>query len=332
MKSFLFFLLFSAVLYGQNWKDNRVDYDLLCEYIGNPVFAQKIHSLLLFIPEIEASTKLAINLNHDRAQVLPYTNYYIKKRLYDNVNDLYAYELSSILNASNVPAAVACTIASHRCILQESILMHVGVYNKPLPFKILSSVPLEEYWRAILLSYVLGLCDLHEGNVGISLQGEVIYFDNDGLRFYTNKLHRSSTGIRSFFITSLMDWPQYEAAVDEKLAEDLKDLLLFWKSCGDRIRQYGTIRSLDKGYIQSILSRIEIALSFPFQMGATFRQFYAFLFPQIAIGLDDLSARVSGLLKERVGHGRALYWYIKRQESKTIPPEIVSWLTQYFPL
>jgi hypothetical protein len=259
---------------------------------------------------------------------------FVKRRWFDNVNDVSAWQLCQLLEMENIPEAIAYCAGSYWCVIQRAIPLNTGKLYHPPTSKFTSRVSLEEYWKAALLSFVLGFEDLHGANIGITSDGKIIYFDNDNLYNYTTTLSKSGAFFHHFFVTSLMDWPQYQHLIDESLAQKLQALVQLWKSKQAQILQHPLINQhrpdhVPDNYLESIVERINILSSFNFASGINFQNFYAFLYPELASGLDDLRLIVNQKTLHKMERGSALFYCSKNATDPNLKDSLTQWETKY---
>lgn len=258
----------------------------------------------------------------------------VKKRASGNIYELFAWEFSYLFHGSEflVPS-FPIEISGKRVVVQE---MEPFTYKKD---KVMAEAPkevkkisLEEYWRAHLLAYLLGLADLVGQNVGVSPIGHIRFFDMESSLQYTNIPHRTTRSFKTGFVSQSLEWSQYRESLDAKTASRMRKLVQSLENIEEKLDKYIACRGVSV-YLEGLLHRIEKVRGFSFEEGKTFRDFYGFIFPQIDEGLDELSAIASDILGKKVDHGSALIlicrWMDQYNLSAKQKQAVENWIATY---
>lgn len=300
------------------------------QVIKYPQFFEKKQKLFAFSDALSLNSNLIREIKKSRYRggkyLLKRGSCYLKKRHEGNaMNDLYVWELASVLQENpNIPAVIVYRFKDMDMLIQEAVEMEIGLAYKGSP-KSARQVGLEEYWMGNLISYVLGLCDLHAGNIGITKDLRMVFFDNEFLDEYTNvpRFKHFAINEHSIFISGSFDWPQYRLVVDEILANKLTALASSWTDAIESIRVYSKMRNLPQKYVDAIVRKIELISDFPFRNGVRFADFYAYLYPELSEGLDDLCAIVGKCMGRKIGPGTALSKILQLNGSRSTGVEQV---------
>lgn len=273
-------------------------------------------------------------LNVKKIWIYPKDLLVIKKRRNNHIHELFAWEVACLLGGSlYVTPSFPLEVAGKRVIIQK---LEPLVYRKEKITKsftaALKKVSLITYWKAHLTAYILGLGDLAACNIGISPEGQIRFFDTESSFSYHNHPIRTSFGFTTGFIAESLEWPQYEEMLDERAEKSLQDFVEGLAYLEEQIDAYRGYRSFDLSE-EGLRYRLNKVRNFTFCRGRSFRDFYAEVYPRIALGLDELSQIVSRIYREPVGHGRALF-FICRYANRTSlaikeKKRIEEWLNRY---
>ncbi len=272
----------------------------------------------------------------DRKMILlrPREGIVIKKRANDSIDELISWELSYILGKGDflVPS-FPVEIAGKKIVIQK---MEPFTFKKD---KVMESIPkdakkvtVEEYWKAHLQAYLLGLEDLVGQNIGVNALSHIRFFDMEASLQYLNNPCRSQRSFKTGFISQSLEWPQYNQPLDRKTVASLEKFVEALSSVESKLEKYLLCREASLN-VEGLLFRLEKVRTFPFQEGSSFRDFYGFLFPKLSPGLDELADIASEILQRPVDHGSALIlifrWIDLYDLSSSQKRAIENWITRY---
>ncbi|MES2200482.1 MAG: hypothetical protein V4489_10015 [Chlamydiota bacterium] len=258
----------------------------------------------------------------------------IKKRSNDRMLELFSWELSYLLGGGDflVPS-FPVEIAGKKVIIQK---MEPFTFKKD---KVMESIPkeakkvtVEEYWKAHLQAYLLGLGDLVGQNIGVNALNHIRFFDAEYSLCYLNEPVRTELSFKPGFMSQSLEWPQYRQPLDHKTVTSLKRYIESMASLESKLETYLLCRAAPVN-VEGLLFRLEKVRTFPLEEGSTFRDFYGFIFPKLNPGLDELARIVSGILQRTVDHGSALImlcrWIERYDLSSSERRAIESWMSRY---
>lgn len=258
----------------------------------------------------------------------------VKKRANNNINEFFTWELSYLLGGSGflVPS-FPIEIAGKRIIIQE---MEPFTFKKDKIMESVSKevkrVSVEEYWKAHLQAYLLGLGDLVGQNIGVNILSHIRFFDMESSLHYDNSVSRTPISFKSGFISQSLEWPQYRKPLDQKTAASLKKYINSMDFVESKLEAYLRCREAPVN-VEGLLFRLEKVRTFPLQEGSTFRDLYGFIFPQMDQGLDELSIIASDILQRPVDHGSALIlisrWLDRHNLSSSQKRAVEDWMSRY---
>lgn len=259
-------------------------------------------SLKKTIKEERNDHKLVIYQNKD--------NLIIKKRRNNCINELFVWELSYLLNASEfVVPSFPVQMEGKTVIVQKRELIVTGKEESNCPpEKIVEAVSLRTYWKAHFLAYLLGFRDLAGRNIGINPEGLIRFFDNEASLRYNNGLE-----ITIPFVSQSFDWPQYRIPLDIQTVDYLKHFVKSLSHFESKLQQYLSIRQIPFSQ-EDFAVRLEKVRRFPLKKGACFRDFYGQIFPELDPGLDDLNRIVERIVGRKVDHGSALFFLLRKKK------------------
>ena len=257
----------------------------------------------------------------------------IKKRRRNHIHDLYAWEFSCLLGASEfVVPAFPVEIAGKRVVLQKKESFEYGSRKVSEYFKTrIQKVSLETYWKAHLLAFLLGLGDLAARNIGVNSEGVIRFFDNESSFIYYNQPMKNNTSFTTGFICHSFDWPQYRKPLDRTTAENIKNYVRTLLNSEEMINAYSAFRPIK--FEEGLFFRFEKIRSFAFEEGVTFRDFYGSVYPRMSQGLDELNQIVKEILKRKVDHGSSLFyscrWIKNHPPSPQQKAALQQWVNTY---
>ncbi|MBS0627957.1 MAG: hypothetical protein JSS09_07085 [Verrucomicrobia bacterium] len=271
----------------------------------------------------------------DKLTLLDFSDQVVmKKRRNDHIYELFAWELSCLLGLSTymVPS-FPIEIEKKKAMVQskEKFTYGKGKLSVP-PLRDVNTVSLESYWKAHFCAYLLGIADLVGKNIGIGNSGNILFFDAEVSFSYQNEPFRTKNGFSTGFIAQSFEWDQYNTPLDETTSQSLKNFVKGLSNIEDTLRLYEEFRSfpiLSDGFTY----RLQKIREFVFQEGASFKEFFRFIYPKLGSGLDKLSHQVSEILQKKVGHGNALIFMTRQVHryplSSSQKKSLDKWLNTY---
>ena len=258
----------------------------------------------------------------------------LKKRRNNHIHDVYAWEVSYLLKASQyLSPSFPVEIATHRIVIQPIEKFEVGKGKSEAHSPAtLQKVTLETYWKAHLTAYLLGLADMAGRNIGVTLDGTIRFFDTEISFCYFNTPIRTETSFTSGFILQSFDWPHYRQPLDPSTTKKIrafiqaldhveKDLAIY--------RKYRPLAIPEEGF----LTRLNLVRTFPLKEGLSFRDFFGFTSPKMSSGLDQLYRIVNGIVKRKGDHGSTLFYTCRWMKNQSLTPEqhaaIHHWIDEY---
>lgn len=238
---------------------------------------------------------------------------FIKKRRNDCINELFIWELSYLLNSPEfIVPSFPVHIGGKAVIVQKKEMIEIGKGEFDCPSEdLLKKVSLKNYWKAHILAYLLGFRDLAGRNIGVNTGGMIRFFDNESSFKYVSI--KNGGGFTIPFVSQSFDWPQYRIPLDQKTAESLKHFVNSLSDFENELKQYISLRKLTISE-QDLNLRLHMLRNFPLKKGATFRDLYGSLFPQLSPGLDQLNHIVGKIVNHKVDHGTALYFVWRKKK------------------
>ncbi|MBM3197756.1 MAG: hypothetical protein FJZ58_00685 [Chlamydiae bacterium] len=248
-------------------------------------------------------------LNEGQKIVLPHPRegFLIKKRQYDRIHEFYAWEISFFLDEHpSVVWAFPLYLEGKKVIVQKMEPFFLGRGRREMPpSSEIKKVSVEEYWKAHLKAYILGLGDLLGRNIGIHPDGRIRFFDAEYCFSYKNRPYRDGNGVMLGFRAESMDWPQYRMPLDRQTAKNLQDFIQSLSYIEEKLLFYEEARGISL-FSEGTHERLALLRSFLLQEGKIFRDFIGHIYPTLDPGLDQLSQIVSSIYKRKVDHGAAL--------------------------
>jgi len=258
----------------------------------------------------------------------------VKKRSCNNTIEFFAWEVACLTGGADflVPS-FPLEIGGKIVIVQR---MEPLSFSKERVIESVSSearkVGVEEYWKAHFTAYLLGINDLVAQNVGINPLGHIRFFDVESGFGYRNYPYRTETGFNPGFVAQSLEWPQYRKPLNSSEAVELTRFVEGLSSFEVELEKYLALRQAEID-VEDLLFRLQKIRDFPIEEAKTFCDFYAFIFPKMASGLDELSGIASKILKRKVDHGSALMtvsrWIYKYELSSSQKKTIENWISNY---
>ena len=146
------------------------------------------------------------------------------------------------------------------------------------------------------------------------------FFDNESSFKYVSDQIGSQGSFTIPFVSQSFDWPQYRMPLDSKTAESLRHFVDNLSDFEHRLNQYISIRGLTISE-QDLRLRLNKLRNFPLNKGATFRDFFGFLYPQLDHGLDPLNQIVERIVHHKVDHGTSLYFIWRKKKKYSLSAE-----------
>jgi len=327
------------------WNENYINDSLLLTQVipyyqcDKSNYFSNIQEFLGLTYKIEQNRGLVnkiIELNHNSKINFPdpSSGLIIKKRLYNNIDEAYAWELSYLLEGNNfITPSFPLQIGNNTTIIQKWEYFKKGAWlTLHPPQHVIKKVSLENYWKAHFLAFILGHNDLSGANIGITPRGTIRFFDNEGI--FQRELIPKKTQDAFFvsFVSVSFDWPQYRMPIDKHTAQRLREFIIQINKNKPQILLYSEIRGIPKAG-NFILENIEILNQFDISEGKSFLSFIGFLYPTLIDGLDKLNKIVAKVLHPNIDHGVALFFATRMVKyynlSIQIRNELNAWIDQY---
>ncbi|NGX53783.1 MAG: hypothetical protein K1000chlam4_00502 [Chlamydiae bacterium] len=344
-RSVVLVLSFSSILAFANWNDDyladslRLSRTVQCMnndfYVSRLLSFEELKNHLIDDSELNAALKsnsVADKIIYWREQA----NCIIKKRPHDRINDAYVWELSLLLSMPDcVVPTYPVEIANKKVVIQNLENLTFGSWIVIPNHESVRSVSLEDYWKAHLLAYILGFSDLSGMNIGIGDDQKIRFFDNEDVFSGNSAPCRSGRFFQVEFVSTAFDWPQYRAPISHNFAQELGAYATSLLDKKGELMHYVQIRNIPPGAEHGIQERMELLSQFAFSEGTTFRDFYAFLYPNMASGLDELSDLVGKILNRKIDHGIAVFFATRTIRywglSEEVQFELDQWIEKYIP-
>ena len=258
----------------------------------------------------------------------------IKKRQKQRIHELYVWEVSCLLGASEfVVPSFPVEIAGQKMIVQPMEFFAIGRGEEKVPpSSFVKKVPLHEYWKSHLAAYIMGLGDLVGINIGVNSRGVVRFFDTESSFRYVNQPRSVKKLFKTGFVMESFEWPHYRKALSEQDVEELERFILGLSQLEEKIERYLEYRPFEVD-LEGLFYRLAKVRSFSFEAGRSFREFYGYLFPRMNEGLDELNHIVGHIVKRRVDHGASILFACRRQEHYKMSSEerksLQKWINVY---
>lgn len=257
-------------------------------------------------------------------------NVVLKKRSNDNLCELFAWEISTLLGCDScVVPSFAMEIAGKKVVAQR--LEPFSVTKVPMR-SLLQKVSLGTYWKAQLQAYLIGVKDLMGKNIGITEAGEIRLFDLESCFCYQNHPCKHSNAFHTGFLMQSFMWPQYYQPLDETSLDSLKSFLELLYLIEERILLYLKHRSFSLD-LHGFTYRLNKIRNFNWETGQSFDDFYRFLFPRVALGLPCLNEIIGRSIQKKVDGVEALLFlrkgYKKEKLSSSARKDLKKWIDAY---
>lgn len=332
--SLIIFSFFLAVTLHADWNQTFDEQsNLLMKELPafqNPTYLQQykffIKARKLLLEDVDVTRKIQkVDLGKKRMLFKKKNNLIIKKRCNNHIHELYTWELSYLLGSQEfIVPAFPVEIGGKKVVVQKIEPFTFGSYPAQ---EILEKVSLETYWKAHIQAYLLGFCDLAGNNIGVNAEGKIRFFDNEACLGYYNHPIKAGLSFATGFVSHSFNWPQYRTPLDKQTAKILNDFVHSFAHVEEQLKVYGLHRSLP--FSTGINFCLEKVRNFPIKEGATFRDFYGSIYPQMSAGLDELNQIVGQILGRNVDHGTALFIICRKLKHYTLSPEIKFALDQW---
>lgn len=257
----------------------------------------------------------------------------LKKRACNNIREAFVWELAFILSSADlfIPS-FPIDIEGIKVIVQpKRDIFHADLLSLP-PREFIAKVTVVDYWRAHLLTYLLGFGDLSGKNIGLNPYSKMIFFDNEDSFAYEKDYFNNGHSLYVGFVSIAFDWPQYRKSLSEL---EFKQIQAFIASLSDVeafLESYSMFRPLPFNKDLFIQRLVKIR-EFPLRAGLSFKDFYSCLYPQISGGLDVLNCLMSSILGRKVDHGISLFFltrmFERHQMSSRNRQVLEAWIKKY---
>lgn len=238
---------------------------------------------------------------------LPKEKIILKKRKHNHIYELFAWEISTLLGIDScIVPSFAFEIGGKKVIMQKMEFFSIGEKETDIPSSFyLNRVSLENYWRAHLWAYLLGIKDLSGKNIGVNEDGEIRLFDVGSCFNYQHRPKRDKGAFHTGFFLQSLGWPHYRQPLEERTVIALRRFIDALSCMEDDIELYLLYRPFpfDK---DGFLRRLDTLRDFYFESGTTFCDFYSFLFPRVGKGFDSLCKILGRALDRKIDHADAL--------------------------
>ena len=261
-------------------------------------------------------------------------NIILKKRRHDCLKELFAWEISTLLGIDScIIPSFAFEIGGKKVILQKMELFCIPEKETGIPSNFyLNRVSLEDYWKAHLWAYLLGINDLSGDCMGLTEEGEIRLFNVESCFNYQKRPKRNKGAFHTGFFMHSFLWPHYSYPLEERTVISLRRFIDALSFIEDEIELYLFYRpfSFDR---DGFFYRLERLRDFYYTSGTTFCDFYTFLFPRIGKGFDPLCKIWGRSLDKKVCHAEALLFSHKGCKKGSLSEknrkEFEKWMNSY---
>jgi len=208
--------------------------------------------------------------------------YIVKKRLKIKDRDETTWKIASLLSlGSYVAPALTQEMNGDSLSLSPWLNFRLDGHSSYLtasPQPTLKDLPLHEFWKGLLLAYLLDFDDLWYPNLAVSPSHTMIFFDNDrSLQFEPSHLPFASTAF---------DWEHFATPLSRKSCRKLELFIKTLESNFEGVHTYCNLKHLD--FYPHIQQRLEKIKAFPLQEGEIFQNFLFYLYPHFKAELPKL--------------------------------------------
>ncbi len=263
-------------------------------------------------------------------------NVIVKIRRRNEFHDLYPWELSYFAGSSAyVVPAYPVEIAGRVCIVQFLENFEIGSLRGGGHKHNLKKLSAKTYWKAMLQSYIFGMCDLALSNIGVNSSGVIRYFDNESSLIYFNDPSVNLNAFKMGFINQAFNWPQFDRPINKKTSKDINDFINNLSNFEKDLNVYLRYRfvPIDKASLKERLVKIR---NFALKPGVCFRNFYSWIQPKLSSGLNDLKRVLEPIVHNDLGAlgpgtslitiTRRLKYYILTEEQQQ---SVNQWIQKY---
>lgn len=263
-------------------------------------------------------------------------NVIVKVRRRNDFHDLYPWEFSYFAGSSDyVVPSYPMEIGGRVCVVQFLENFEIGTLRGGGHKHNLKKLSLKTYWKALLQSYIFGMCDLVLSNIAVNSAGGIRYFDNESSLIYFNDPSINSNSFKMGFISQAFDFPHFDRPINSKSFKEIKSFigkLINFEKDLDIYLKYRAI-DIDNAALKTRLKKIR---SYPLKQGNTFRDFYSWINPRVCSGLNELSKVLEPILNQEgaaKGPGTSLIYMTRRLKYFNISPQteklINQWIKKY---
>lgn len=296
---------------------------------------QEYQSLGLYFSNVsENYQKIRDASNKDKENYF-YRDFILKKRSFNNINELFVWELSCILGLSEfVVPSIPYEIDNKKLIIQKiEPLTHGSYYLFSPPETAINHVSLDCYWKAHLLAFILGFGDLSGMNIGISTEGVMRFYDNEAV-FHTNiSPIQTKDAFFFFFVSVAFDWPQFDEPISYTVSCNLKRVVKNISDSKELLLHYGQERGISMNVIKDFMERIDLLSRFSLEEGMCMRDFFRSLYPRVDAGMEQLVTLASQITKLPLKEGSALFFFTRLIKFWRVTEEeriaIQAWIEHY---
>lgn len=285
----------------------------------DPLYLQERDYFLEARDKVLHSSALLKRLNdleENEKKIFYKEDFVVKKRHVDRIQELFVWELSFLINAQEfVLSAFPVALQNCKTIVQrkESFQYELDA-ECPRDCGSMGNVTLENYWKAHIAAYLLGMSDLINRNIGISREGAIRFFDNEHGLYYVNSIkHDDLQSFQRSFRSASFDWPQYRMPLDKQTAHRLRKYVASLEHFEEQFALYHQLRAIPfkpqrRSGKNGLFERLNIIRAFAYEEGSTFRDLYGTFYPRMDPGLEELNRLVERVFYYPVDHGTSLYF------------------------
>lgn len=258
----------------------------------------------------------------------------IKKRRYNHIHDAFIWELSYLLGSNKfILPSFPMEIGGIRVIVQrlekfEYGNIQGGGYSKGT----LKKIPVEDYWKAHIQAFLLGLSDMAAANIGVNSKGVIRFFDNEASLIYYNVPFKNELCFSTGFVCQSFDWRQFKTPIDSSTANHLTLFIDNLSNFEEKLRIYLTYRPVSIPF-NKFQWRLDTLRNFSYQKGVRFQDLYSTIFPRLSSGLDEMSQIAGSIMQRKIGWGTTLFFTCRRLKDYKLTPDqkavMNAWVATY---
>lgn len=288
-----------------------------------------------YVQDLSLKKEIAVMASdHKEIILMPKDMIVLKKRRNNHIFEVFAWEISALLGShSCIVPSFPIDIGGKQVVMQKMEPFYIPkYYDKGGNKIIIKRVSLDAYWKAHFQAYLLGMGDLVGRNIGVNKEGNIRFFDIESSFKYQNQPVRGKQSFYTGFVSQSLAWPQFQKKIDQTTAISLKQFIASLEHFEENLDTYLTYRSLTLDR-EGFLYRLQKIREFSLEEGKTFEDFYKFIFPNIGLGLEELSSVVSRILQKEINHGEALIFACKKLKKTELSIKekkaVHKWLSTY---